>query len=303
MTDAPQDDTSSHEDEALAADIESIVALIPCPFEWTTPENIESVHIGTWQEVIDVSLTQRDRDPTEERESQQAAPSSEDGDAEDSEEAPPEPEIWGEGTIRFEDDEHIEAQLVVESPLEGLVEMAGTSLEPITPTEAVLLANHSSVWRVTVPAGKRLGRRGAKRVSQLMATFIETGGCAVYMPALVRLHSARFIRKQTMDLFDLQGVTNLFVSAFREDDWMRTRGLTSFGLPELEMSTEGGVNAAYFTLMDVSASLLSRMSRYPDGATLQLGHNTFTIFDGPQGIDEDADVPFNGCFGVQTITS
>lgn len=263
-------------DETFAADPETLVALLPCPWEMMSGQDLAAIHGEHWQEGASYELTPR----------QKVGPEG----------------IVATGQVRFDDEEHVQAQLIVEEPLEGMAGAEHTSAEPLTATERVLIAQHQSIWRLQVPAGGRLGRRAAKRMSQLLATFVEAGAPAAFLPGILRLHTSRFLRKQTMDLYDIQGVTNLFVAAWHHEQWMRTRGLTAFGLPELETRAQEGLNGAYFLLMDVAANMLTQMARFPSGAELQLGPRTYRVIEGPIELDVDEDVPVNGHFGVQTIT-
>lgn len=264
-------------DETFAADPDTLVVLFPCPWELFAGEDLAEIHAEHWQERATFSITRRE-DMIDEG-------------------------ILATGEVHFEGEEHVHAELIVEAPLEGIEQLASTSAEPLTPTEQVMLAQHQSIWRVHIQAGSRLGRRAAKRMSQLMATFIEAGACSAVLPGLMRLHSGRFIRKQTMDLFSPQGVANLFVGAWHEEGWMRTRGLTAFGLPEIETRADGGLNGAYFLLMDVAANMLMQMARYPGGAHLQIGPREYRLIEGPNApFEQDEDVPHSGHFGVQTVT-
>ena len=242
-----------------------LVALFPCPWASIAQEELAAIHEGHWQEPASFDLKA--------------------------------------GRVTFPG-EFFEATLLAEAPLETILESVPTSQDALTATEVVMLKQHRSLWRVVVPGGRRLGRRGAKRMSQLMATMIEAGAIAALMPGLVRLHSSRIVRKHTMDLFDPQSVTQLFVGAYRQDEaWMRTRGLTAFELPEVELTTRGGVNAAYFDLMDIATTMLMQMAAFPEGAELQLGHRAMRIEAAPEDRAEDALVPSNGAFGVHRVVA
>lgn len=269
------DITEEHE---LAMTPDTLVALIPCPWPMIDAAALDEIHGEHWQEEVNFTLWPLDEAGREATGGASHA-----------------------GKVSFTSGEVLEVDLLVEPPLPGMEQSAVTSVDPLAPAEILMLRDHQSVWRLSAPAGKRLGRRAAKRLSQLMATFIEAGACAVFLPGLVRLHSARFIRTQTMDLFDPQLLTNLFVSAWHEQEWMRTRGLTAFALPELEVSTSRGLNAAYFDLMDVAANMLMQMAQFPPDAELQLGHRRATLAQGEPRIAEDRQVPTNGHFGVRQI--
>ena len=103
-----------------------------------------------------------------------------------------------------------------------------------------------------------------------------------------------------MELTSPQALTNLFINAWHEDGWMRTRGLTAFGLPELEAPVTRGLNAAYFDLMDVAANMIFQAAPFPTGSQLQIGRGMYTLSAGPSG-PEDDEAPINGAFGVLTL--
>lgn len=193
-----------------------------------------------------------------------------------------------------------EAGLVVEEPIEELVEVAGTSKEPYTASEAAQLKAHEAIWRVTVAGGTEEGLENAVWVSQLMSTFVEAGAAGAFIPAVVQLHSPSFIKSQTMGIGHIQPIVNLFVGAWDDDQWMMTRGLTAFGLPEVETPVGSGLNAAYFRLMDVASGMINNRSPFPLGANLDIGPESFTIEEGPQG-PEDEQVPVSGAYGVLTV--
>lgn len=265
---------TSHE---LATTPDHLVVLMPCPWAMISAEALEEIFAEHWQELAHVTWL----DESEQDAEQVAC-----------------------AEVRFESaNEVVVAKVVVEPPLEGLEQSLSMSVDPLTQAEALLLRDHASLWRIVLPAGKKLGRRAMKRASQLMATFIEAGASAAFLPGVMRLHSARFIKKETMDLHDPQGMTNLFVGAWHADGWMRTRGLTAFELPEIEVRADQGLNAAYFHLMDISANMLMQMARFPSGAELQIGPRTLRIEEADHRFEEAPDplVPSNGYYGIQRI--
>jgi hypothetical protein len=174
----------------------------------------------------------------------------------------------------------------------------------------------------------------ARFAARLMATFTEAGSAGAFVPAIQQFHGSEFIRGQAaqlpppgVDATNPQGIAqamvNLFVAAWddtlendsdddtpdapsADDDaddaepWMMTRGLTSFGLPELETRVDSGFNAAYFRLLDVSSGMIAQQAPYPVGANLQLGPESYTLREGPIGPD-DSVVPTSGTFGVFSI--
>ena len=264
---------TTSDDLALLAGPEDLVAAIPCPWLEQDPRAITEAFGEYWHEALELTYTLE-------------------ANAAD-------PEVLGRGQLRFEDGTL--ATLILEAPTPELVELSSISPMPFTETELVLLHRHLSSWRVVIPAGRRHGRRAAKRMAQLWSAFIAAGACGVFLPGLVRLHSPGLIKKETMDLSSPQALTNLFINAWHEDGWMRTRGLTPFGLPELETPTGAGLNGAYFCLMDVAANMLFQMAPYPPEAVLQIGPKVYSFEPGPRGPAQDDEVPVCGAFGVMSI--
>ena len=260
----PRDTTPSR-----AVTPDHIVVLLPCPWEHFPSDEVEAAHLDTWHEGVQIT-----------------APTSED--------AP--------GSVHFEGEDHVAATLWREPVMPEMAQLASASPEPLSPTEILLMEQHRSLIRAVFPAGQRLGRRAAKRASQWMMSMAEAGAHGAFLPATLQLHSPRFLRLQTMDLFDPQAVAMLFVSAWHEEGWMRSRGLTSFDLPELETPVDGGLNGAYFRIMDVAANMLMQMAPYPSDVDLQIGPSLCRLTQGPRGIERDDQIPINGRRGVQTIT-
>jgi hypothetical protein len=258
------------DEESLVATPDTFVVAAVCPWTALDTASLEAAHEDHWNERATWKM-----EAVEGREG-----------------------VLGLGSVQFEDG--VIARLVVEPAEPDLIDLVGTSLEPFTSTEAVLIKSHQALWRIVVPGGRKEARRGAKRVGQLMASFISAGACGIFMPGMIGMHSPRMIHKQTEDLYSPQSLANLFVGAVHEGDWMRTRGLTAFGLPELETQLAGGVNGAYFRLMDVAANMIFQSGQFPSDSQLQLGHQTFRLVEGPMG-PPDEDVPTNGAFGVQAI--
>lgn len=260
--------------EPQQATPDTFIAAIACPWLEQDPRAITEAHAEQWQELLTLELEYA--------------------------QAPAEEEYLGRGLITFEDG--AQATLLIEPPTPELIELAPMSAMPYNEPEAILLHQHQSLWRIDLAGGQRLGRRNAKRMAQLWSTFISAGACGVFLPGLIHLHSPGMVRKETIELNNPQALANLFVNAWHEEGWMHTRGLTAFGLPELEIKANKGLNAAYFTLMDVAANMIFQMAPYPQDATLQIGPYHYTIAQGPTG-PEDDEVPINGIFGVMTLTS
>ncbi len=173
-----------------------------------------------------------------------------------------------------------------------LEELAFTSIEPFGASELAMVRDASSVTRVVAPGG----RPGGIAALQLASALVFAGAAGICLPAVRRLHSARSVRHLTMEI-NQQSLANLFVGAFDNDGWMRTRGLTPFHLPELETPIDSGTNAAYFRLMDLAAAMIATETPLPDGATAQIGPQSVTIVAGPSGKVDD-EIPVNGIHGV-----
>lgn len=197
------------------------------------------------------------------------------------------------GTVRLED---VELTVVVDEPLEGLAELAFTSPEPFEGSAAAMLDNHTALWRVVGPTG----RQTAVQLLRFASTMVESGAAGVFLPGIRRLHSPRTIQRQAMSI-DAQSLASVFVAAFDRDDWMRTRGLTSFGLPELQTPIDDGPNAAFFRLMDVASAMIGQNAPFNPGSSIQLGPYQWRLSSDGDGI-EDTDVPVNGIHGVQTLS-
>lgn len=253
------------------ADPDSFVVLFPVPWEPDQTGALGETHLEHWQEQTDWILQPADAD---------------------------DPEIEAVGRIEGPEDKS--ADLVVESPIEKLAEAVGTSKEPYTASERALLEDHTAIWRITVEGGSDEGLANAVWTTQLMSTFVEAGAAGAFLPAILELHSPSFVQNQSMSIGHIQPVVNLFVGAWDDGDWMATRGLTAFGLPELETPVEGGLNAAYFRLMDVASGMINNRKAFPTGADVEIGPETFVLEEGRQG-PEDEQVPFSGHFGVLTV--
>ena len=253
---------------------DTLIALIPCPWDETLdPDELNLTHQDHWQEGASYQW----------------------------EVTGPPGEMLATGRVTFEGDEHSQAALWIEPPSREILEARYSMSQPLSAPEGVLLREHKSLWRFDLKAGSRLGRRAAKRMSQIMATMIEAGASAVLLPGVGRLHPAQFVRLQTMDLHAPEAMANLFVGAWHHEGWMRSRGLTAFGLPEIETSTAAGLNGAYFQLMDVAANMLAQHASYPDGGTLEIGRDLLSVHLAPKDAPEDPANPLNGVFGVQRL--
>ena len=251
------------------AEPDSFVGVAPTTWGFDNARNLPEVHASTWQQEIGLELEETDGDAPRAR-----------------------------GSIEFPDG--YELTLLLEDPISDLVEMVPTSKEPYTPSDTILIKEHSATWRFVAPDGAELRKDAAKKFARLCSTFVEAGSAGIFMPGIAALHSPRFIKKITMDLSHPQAITNLCVNCWDEDDWMATRGLTSFGLPELETPIEQGANASYFRLMDIAADMINRGSAYPVGGNLNVGPESLEVEEGRQG-PADQQIPIAGTFGVLTV--
>lgn len=212
-------------------------------------------------------------------------------------------EYWQEPVgADFEDPERAEltvngqpVRVHFDAALPELAELANTALEPFGASDQALLQQHTSIYRLV---GDR-GRETAEALLKVVGALVVGGASGAFLPNTRRLHSPRSIRHFTMEI-NAENLANFFIGAYDRNDWMRTRGLTAFGLPEVETPTTRGVNAAYFRLMDVAAAMLDQRSPFPTSSRIQLGPDIFTLVEGPRGPDDD-DIPVNGLHGVITL--
>jgi hypothetical protein len=253
-------------DEAASPD--SFVGLFPVTWEPDEATRLEEVYRTFWQKTIDIEW----------------------GGEPDG--------IGSKGRIIQEGDS--KATLVVEEPQPDIVKWAGLSKEPFTPSEEMILKDHSALWRIAVESGDE-PKSNAQRFARLMTPFVRAGSPGVYLVGSAMLHSTTFIKQITMDLERPDALTNIFVGANDNADWMWTRGLTSFGWPELETPVESGMNAAYFRLMDIASGVIERGEPYPLEARINVGPNTFRLEEGREA-PEDKQAPVAGSFGTYTVS-
>lgn len=297
----------------MPANPNAFVTLFPVTWAPNNTDYLEQLHADRWREQLHIEQPDPDHIPDESRSYPIQFGS------------PPHPNP---------------ATLTVDPRLDHLEDLTETGKEPIEPGEAALLEQHETVWRVTVDVTSPTDRDddeappphagatdSAARMLRLMATFTEAGSAGAFVPAIQQLHGSEFVRTQAakcpppdVDADDphamVQALVNLFVGA-RDDTvdadeiddeqsdrdsppWLMTRGLTSFGLPELETPVDSGFNAAYFRLLDVASGMIMQEAPYPSGAQLQLGPESFVLREGPRG-PQDEVVPTSGTFGTFSI--
>lgn len=253
------------QDDAVtsASEPNSFVALFPVPWDLDGAGLLAEVHGQTWIEEVSYTL---DSD--------------------------------GQGRIAFGNG--MQARIDVDEPIPFLAELPGTVQDVFTDTERVLLREHRAIWRVSMDCPKAEGRRRALRFGQIISTFVEAGACGVFMPMTRQLHAPGFVKLQAMELRNIPSLVNLFVTAWDNGSWMGTRGLTAFGLPELETPINEGLNAAYYRLMDVASEMLVLQDSFAPDTRLQLGPKYYVVEPGPRGM-HDEETPVCGAFGRQSI--
>lgn len=224
------------------------------------------------------------------------------------------PQVWAEALPRISSDDPtcaaafqigvsetpslppFEITLHIDEPIPELLELVDAAKHPFDPSERLQLENHSAIWRITMTGLAAAPVRKARAFARFLASAAEAGAPAVFLPSSFQLHSSQLIRHVSVDLNQPPALVNLYISAFNDDEWMVTRGLTSLGFPELETSVAGGLNAAYFRLLDVATELIVQEAPFRPGARLQLGPHLYEIQPGPRG-PEDTAIPVCGAFG------
>ncbi len=220
------------------------------------------------------------------------------------------PDVWAEpchhqplehGGARFQfGDDLPPITLSVDPPMEELVDAAGMAKKPFQAAELANLKAHTALWRITMEEVSQAPVERAHGFARFLATAMEAGAAGVFLPFCAQVHSPGLIKHLAVDFSQPPALINLFINAWNDDDWMVTRGLTVLGLPELETPLEGGLNDAYFRLMDVAAGMLLQRDAYPEGAHIQLGPHRYAIVEGPSG-PPDRQIPLCGLYGRLTI--
>ncbi len=224
------------------------------------------------------------------------------------------PQVWAEllvpvdppthptlGAFRVgEDPDGPSITIIEDEPLPQLADLLDHARQPFLPAEALQLRNHSSLWRITLTDVRHAPLARARAFLRVLSTACEAGAPAVFLPSSLQLHPASLVRHLATEHRQPQTLTNLFVSAFNDDDWMVSRGLTAFGLPELETPIVQGLNAAFFRLMDLSCAMIAQESPLSPDRSVQLGPDLLTVETGPLG-PPDTGIPVNGSFGRLTL--
>ena len=253
----------SAEDERAAPD--ALVALIPVCWNEDQTEILSQVHPDVWAEPLEILS----------------------------------PDTSAVAAFRLGDDLPL-IELRIDEAIPELCDLVATAKEPFTPTEAIQLEGHDAIWRLTMAQISEQPIARAHGFARIVATAIEAGASGAFFPMCAQLHSPRLIKHLAVDFRQPPSLVNLYVNAWNDDQWMVTRGLTVFGLPELETPIKSGLNDAYFRLMDVAAGMLVQRDAYPAGANLQMGPHRYTVERGPAGPD-DIMVPVCGAFGRLSI--
>ncbi len=184
----------------------------------------------------------------------------------------------------------------IDDPLPKLVEMTGMAKQPFRPSEVAQLQQHSAIWRLTMNDVSQAPLERARHFARVLTTAVEAGAPGAFLPLCLQIHSPSLLKHLACDFGQPPAMINLYVNAWNDDEWMVTRGLTVFGLPELETPIDSGLNDAYFRLMDVAAAMVAQGHSYPEGSRLQLGPHLYISEEGPKG-PGDKMVPICGVYG------
>lgn len=212
------------------------------------------------------------------------------------------PQVWGEPLERVDDlifevgPSKARVVLTIDEAIPELVGMSEAAKHPFSATELLQLQDHKAIWRATMHDISSEPLEKSRAFARFIITAGEAGAPGVFFPFCVQLLPTQLLRHLSVEMNQPSTLTNLYISAFNDDKWMVTRGLTVFGLPELETPIDDGLNAAYFRLLDVATGMITQQDTYPTGARLQVGPHFFTLEPGPLG-PPDKTVPFCGAFG------
>lgn len=212
------------------------------------------------------------------------------------------PQVWGEpltrvGDLTFEvGTTKTQVTLTVDEAIPELVEMSDAAKHPFSATELLQLQQHQAIWRATMRDVSSEPLKMSRAFARFIITAGEAGAPGVFFPFCVQLLPTQLLRHLSVEMNQPSTLTQLYIGAFNDDEWMVTRGLTVFGLPELETTIDDGLNAAYFRLLDVATAMITQQDTYSSGARLQVGPHFFTLQPGPVG-PPDKTVPICGAFG------
>lgn len=182
--------------------------------------------------------------------------------------------------------------VVKDEPLEALQEIVSLAQPPFAETEAYAVSAQVCSWRLSVEDATVNDLGPLKKVLVCLAA---SGALSFFVPATVRIFSPTFVRQSASDP-SAHTSAHLFVHAWNAGDAMRTRGLTSVGLPELEIGTEEGMNGAFFNLMDAATACLESETPLTIDRTVLIGPRPYTLSNATDRTDQIS--PISGHFGV-----
>ena len=188
----------------------------------------------------------------------------------------------------------------LEEAIPDLTDLIGTSPLPFDDGEIKALKNHTGTLRIIIES-LDTPMATATFALRVCRGLVRSGCAGVFLPNIVRLHSPSCMEATLAQSTGIESTIKLLLSARDTESWMTTRGLTAFGLPEVETEIVGGaLNSAYFRILDISAHVLMTGNGLPDGTQVHVGPDLLQVQTGPNG-PGDPMVPFNGHFGVLSV--
>ena len=208
--------------------------------------------------------------------------------------------IWAETIDVVETDDTIVLQQVNEQVTLWIGEQDDTltaampfAPEPFVGSEKLRVETHTHVIHLIANGEPTYP---TALMTKLVSTFVEMGSAAIFIPMTGRIFPQRWVQRATMTP-DLQATVQIFINAWDDDTTMRTRGLTAFGLPELQLAITEGKNAAFFDLLDISAFMIDRGVAVEVGERVQVGAKFYKAY-AVESPTDDPLVPIAGTFGV-----
>jgi hypothetical protein len=188
----------------------------------------------------------------------------------------------------------------LEESVPELSDLIGTSPLPFQTNEISALTTHTGTLRIIVEPLETPMATAAFAL-RICRGLVGSGCAGVFLPSIVRLHSPACIESTLAQGNGIESAIKLLLSARDTESWMTTRGLTAFGLPEVETEIVGGaLNSAYFRILDIAAHVLMTGNALPEGTQVHVGPELLQVHEGPRG-PGDPMIPFNGHFGVITL--
>ena len=182
-----------------------------------------------------------------------------------------------------------------EEPLSDLLDAARGSQPPFAETELLALDAQTAAWKLSIASSKTSDIESMRR---LAVCFASAGSLALFVPSTMRLFPPSIV-KQVASNPEPNAAVQLLVHAWHNESFMRTRGLTAFGFPEVETDLERGLNAAFFDLMDVATAMIEANRPFRESERLTIGQSLFEVRPGT--IEPDPQSPVSGTFGVIRI--